>query len=195
MYLCVFYLFNTYLPIHPSIHPPIHPSYRCCFSGEHWLISSVQSVSCVRLFVTPWTPGLPVHHQLPEFTDSYPETVCPGLPSRIRWHIWRCIFLMTTTAVSTSLLLQSSASSADPQMLSDTVPHWHLTRWSRLPGMSPDWPKLVRQAPFTLFLSLYFPLKRLLETIAYLALISRWRVIANKKTFFSHAIFKLWLFP
>ena len=34
-------------------------------------LSSVQSLSRVRLFVTPWTAGLPVHHQLPEFTQTY----------------------------------------------------------------------------------------------------------------------------
>ena len=36
--------------------------------------SSVQSLSWVQLFVTPMnhsTPGLPVHHQLPEFTQTY----------------------------------------------------------------------------------------------------------------------------
>ena len=33
---------------------------------------SVQSLSCVRLFVTPWTAaGLPVHHQLLEFTQTH----------------------------------------------------------------------------------------------------------------------------
>ena len=36
--------------------------------------TSVQSLSCVRLFATPWTacvPGLPVHHQLPESTQTH----------------------------------------------------------------------------------------------------------------------------
>ena len=37
--------------------------------------SSVQSLSCVRFFVTPWTacstPGLPVHYQLLEFTQTH----------------------------------------------------------------------------------------------------------------------------
>ena len=34
--------------------------------------SSVQSLSCVRLFETPWTtPDLPVHDQLPEFTQTH----------------------------------------------------------------------------------------------------------------------------
>ena len=37
--------------------------------------SSVQSLSHVRLFATPWTtastPGLPAHHQLPEFTQTH----------------------------------------------------------------------------------------------------------------------------
>ena len=34
-------------------------------------ISSVQSLSCVWLFVTPRNAGLPVHHQLPEFTQTH----------------------------------------------------------------------------------------------------------------------------
>ena len=41
-------------------------------------ISSVQSLSCVQLFETPWTeacPGLPVHHQLPEFTQTHAHWV------------------------------------------------------------------------------------------------------------------------
>ena len=35
--------------------------------------SSVQSLSHVQLFATPWIamPGLPVHHQLPEFTQTH----------------------------------------------------------------------------------------------------------------------------
>ena len=33
--------------------------------------SSVQSLSHVRLFVNCSTPGLPVHHQLPEFTQTH----------------------------------------------------------------------------------------------------------------------------
>ena len=33
--------------------------------------SSVQSLSHVWLFETPWTMGLPVHHQLPEFTQTH----------------------------------------------------------------------------------------------------------------------------
>ena len=36
--------------------------------------SSVQSLSRVRFFATPWisrTPGLPVHHQLQEFTQTH----------------------------------------------------------------------------------------------------------------------------
>ena len=40
---------------------------------RNW-ISSVQSLSCVRLLVTPWIAaqwGLPVHHKLPEFTQTH----------------------------------------------------------------------------------------------------------------------------
>ena len=32
--------------------------------------SLVHSLSDIWLFVTPWTPGLPVHHQLPESTQT-----------------------------------------------------------------------------------------------------------------------------
>ena len=47
--------------------------------GIRWVLltiqfSSVQSLSYVRLFVTPWThstPGLPVHHQFPEPTQTH----------------------------------------------------------------------------------------------------------------------------
>ena len=35
------------------------------------MFSSVQSLSRVRLFSTPWITGLPVHHQLPEFTQTH----------------------------------------------------------------------------------------------------------------------------
>ena len=41
-------------------------------------ISSVQSLGRVEFFVTPMnlsTPGLPVHHQLPEFTQTHVHRV------------------------------------------------------------------------------------------------------------------------
>ena len=37
--------------------------------------SSVQSLSHVWLFVIPWTTGLPVHHQLLEFTQTHVHRV------------------------------------------------------------------------------------------------------------------------
>ena len=45
-------------------------------------ISSVQSLSRVRLFATPInrsTPGLPVHHQLPEFTHTHIHRVSDAI--------------------------------------------------------------------------------------------------------------------
>ena len=39
------------------------------------MFNSVQSLSCVRLFVTPWMSSLPVHHQLPEFTQTHVHRV------------------------------------------------------------------------------------------------------------------------
>ena len=46
----------------------------CLWFYSNPQFSSVQSLSCVRLFETPWTagmPSLPVHHQLPEFTQTH----------------------------------------------------------------------------------------------------------------------------
>ena len=46
--------------------------------GHSVHFSSVQSLSCVRLFVTPTDysmPGFPVHHQLPEFTQTHVHRV------------------------------------------------------------------------------------------------------------------------
>ena len=48
-----------------------------------WLVfSSIQSLSCVWLFVIPWItgmPGLPVHHQLPEFTQTHVHPVSDAI--------------------------------------------------------------------------------------------------------------------
>ena len=42
------------------------PPIRC---GQKGVFSSVQSLSCVRLFATPCTPRFPVHHQLSELAQ------------------------------------------------------------------------------------------------------------------------------
>ena len=66
----------------PAIEPVSLPSPALVGVLDHWshlgsplkLISSVQSLSCVRLFTTPVdhsTPGLPVHHQFMEFTQTH----------------------------------------------------------------------------------------------------------------------------
>ena len=54
-----------------------------------FLFSSVQSLSSVRLFVTPMdcsTPGLLVHYQLPEFTQTHAHWVSDAIqPSHPLW--------------------------------------------------------------------------------------------------------------
>ena len=55
------------------------------FLPDFWqLTSSVQSLSHVRLFATPCMPGRPVHHQLPEFTQTHvhcvSDTIQPSYP-------------------------------------------------------------------------------------------------------------------
>ena len=45
-------------------------------------IQSVQSLSLVWLFVTPWIAAcqaLPVHHKLPEFTQTHVHRVCDAI--------------------------------------------------------------------------------------------------------------------
>ena len=52
------------------------------------MFSSVQSLSCVRLFATPWIAArqasLSIHHQLPEFTQTHihriSDTIQPSHP-------------------------------------------------------------------------------------------------------------------
>ena len=171
---------------YPSIHPSIHPTGAVFLENTD---SSVQLSSAAQSCLTlcdpmdSSVPGLPVHHQLPEFTDSYPETICPSYPSRIRWHIRWCIFLLTTTALSIFLLCGPQLLPWPPNAMCSRLP---LTS-NQMKSVTRDepWPTQSSQAaPLTPFLSLHFPFKILLETIAYLALISHRRLIANKKIFF-----------
>ena len=54
--------------------------YICTHSLTSDQIRSDQSLSRVRLFVTPCsTPGLPVHHQLPEFTQTHLHRVSDAI--------------------------------------------------------------------------------------------------------------------
>ena len=53
-----------------------------CWSSKATKFSSVQSLSRIRLFVTPKdcsTPGFPVHHQLPESTQTYGHRVSDAI--------------------------------------------------------------------------------------------------------------------
>ena len=50
--------------------------------GIPWMSSSVQSLTCVRLFVTPTDcsmPGLPVLHQLPELAQTHVHRVSDAM--------------------------------------------------------------------------------------------------------------------
>ena len=47
---------------------------------SHSYLYSVQSLSCVQLFAAPCNmPGLPVHHQLPEFTQTHVHWVSDAI--------------------------------------------------------------------------------------------------------------------
>ena len=52
-----------------------------CDYWKNHQFRSAQSLSHVRLFATPWTsmPGLPVHHQLPEFTQTHVHWVSDAI--------------------------------------------------------------------------------------------------------------------
>ena len=51
-----------------STSSPILSPLKSSVSGVS--VGSVQSLSCVWLFATPWTPGFSVHHQLPELAQT-----------------------------------------------------------------------------------------------------------------------------
>ena len=53
------------------------PKIPCPYLYHSTSVSSVQSLSCVRLCnpMNRSTPGLPVHHQLPEFTQTHVHRV------------------------------------------------------------------------------------------------------------------------
>ena len=42
-------------------------------------LPSVQLLSRVQLFATPWTPGFPVHHQLLELAHTYVHQVADAI--------------------------------------------------------------------------------------------------------------------
>ena len=44
------------------------------------MFSSVQSLSCVRLFTAPSSAGFPVHHQLPELAQTHVHRVSDAIP-------------------------------------------------------------------------------------------------------------------
>ena len=54
-----------------------------CTVSTQSTFSSVQSLSCVRLFATPWTPpqGSPVQHQLLELTQTHVHQVGDNHPA------------------------------------------------------------------------------------------------------------------
>ena len=56
-------------------HTSRHYTLKWCYNIQ---FSSVQLLSHVRVFATPWicsTPGLPVHHEPPEFTQTHVHRV------------------------------------------------------------------------------------------------------------------------
>ena len=73
--------------------------------------NSVQSLSHVRLFVTPMncsTPGLPVHHQLLEFTQTRLTSIKSAMPSS---HLILCRPLLFLPPIPPSIRVFSNESS------------------------------------------------------------------------------------
>ena len=68
-----------------SVFSPIQSALQTLPTGAllpRLMLRSVQSLSRVQLCVTPWTsctPGLPVHHQLPEFTQTHVHWVSDAI--------------------------------------------------------------------------------------------------------------------
>ena len=120
--LTLLFLWQSYLITckHETLCKPFYNSF-----------SSVQSLSHVWLFVTPMDcsmPGLPVHHQLPEFTQTH-----------VHW---------VGDAIQPSHPLSPSGSSKDPSSWSFQMSHFFTSGGQRigisasasvLPMIIPDW--------------------------------------------------------
>ena len=68
-------------------------------------ISSVQSLSHVQLFATPWTAALPVHHQIPGLAQTNIHRV--GEPSN---HLILCYPLLLPSSIFPSIRIFSNES-------------------------------------------------------------------------------------
>ena len=76
---------------------------------------SVQSFSCVQLFVIPWTaaPGVPVHYQLPELAHTHVLQVGDGIqpfhplssPSGLTLASFLCLEMVSMQCVQEVILL------------------------------------------------------------------------------------------
>ena len=111
---------------------------------------SVQSLSCVQLFVIPWTaaPGLPVHYQLPELTQTHVLQVGDGIqpshplssPSALTTLAsFLCLEMMSMQCVQEMVLLHLWTSQVpSPANLSHPITLGHPF------GAGFDWKRLLR---------------------------------------------------
>ena len=96
--------------------------------------SSVQSLSCVRLFANPWhrRPGLPVHHQLWEFTQTHAHRVDDAIqpshplsspsPPAFNLSQHQCIFKWVNSAWGGQSIRVSASASVLPMNTQDWSP-------------------------------------------------------------------------
>ena len=102
--------------------------------------SSVQALSYIRLFVTPWTAamtGLPVHHQLPESTQTHVNQVGDAIqpshpllspsPPALNLSQHQGFFPMSQVFASGG---QSTGVSASSSVLSKNVQDWFPLQWT-----------------------------------------------------------------
>ena len=104
---------------------------------EKWY-TSVQLLSHVQLFATPWMPGLPVHHQLPESTQTMSiESVMPSN------HLILCRRLLHLPSVFLSIRVFSNESvlhirgqsigvSASASVIPTNIQYWSPSEWTGL---------------------------------------------------------------
>ena len=97
--------------------------------------SLVQLLGCVRLLATPWTaarPGLPVRHQLPEFTQTHVHWV-----SDASNHLILCHPLLLLPSILPSIRVfsnesggQSIEDSASTSVLPMNIQDWSPLGWT-----------------------------------------------------------------
>ena len=120
-------------------------SYRCTHKLQYWVQFSSVAQSCLTLCdpMNRSMPGLPVHHQLPEFTQTHVHQVGDAVqlsypllspsPPAINLSKHHCLFKWVSSSHQVAKVLVSASTSVFPMNTQDWSLGW--TGWISLQSM------------------------------------------------------------